>query len=173
MVYTLRLRLNLRDRLILLLDQHRHLVKHLSELGQGLFNLLDLGVAFLHLAVGTTSGTVAVRVEQLPRKPRPFGTTDRDTTYSLRKHLRIVRLGHLPDLLLGRLRIDNLVLPLHTVLDLFPKLLFNHLVLLQQRGEARLARLDLCLLGTVALGELEQLFDLVLALFALYAGLVV
>ena len=97
----------------------------------------------------------------------------RRDTYSLRKHLRVVRLGHLADLLLGRLRVDNLVLPLHAVLDLFPKLLFNHLVLLQQRREARLARLDLRLLRTVPLGELEQLLDLVLALFALEARLVV
>jgi hypothetical protein len=46
-------------------------------------------------------------------------------------------------------------------------------VLLQQGSEARLARLDLGLLSTVPLGELEQLFDLILALFALGARLVV
>lgn len=65
MIHTLRLRLDLSDRLVLLLDEHGHFVKHLRELGKGLFNLLDLGVAFLHLAVGAARSAIAVRVEQL------------------------------------------------------------------------------------------------------------
>lgn len=44
---------------------------------------------------------------------------------------------------------------------------------LQQRCKAGFTRFDLCFLGTVAFGELEELFDLVFALFALQSGLVV
>lgn len=43
----------------------------------------------------------------------------------------------------------------------------------QQRSEASLDRLDLCLFGFVALGQFEQGFDLVFTVFALSAGLVV
>lgn len=54
------------NRLILLLHQHGHFLEHLSELGQCLFDLLNLEVTFLNLSVSSSSGTVSVRVEQLP-----------------------------------------------------------------------------------------------------------
>lgn len=87
--------------------------------------------------------------------------------------MRVVALGDLPDLLLGGGRVDDSVLSLHSVLDLFPKLLLDDLVLLEERGEACLDRLDLVLHRLVALCELEQSLDLVLALFSGGSGLVV
>ena len=64
-VDALRLRFDLDDCLVLLLDEHGHFREHLGQLGQGLFDLLDFRVSFLHLAIGATGRTIAVRVEQL------------------------------------------------------------------------------------------------------------
>lgn len=170
MVHALRLVLDIHNDLVLLLDQHRHLLEHLRQLRQRLLNLLNLGVSFLHLSVRAPGRAIPVRVKQLGSA---LDEKIARRTHSLREHLRIVRLGHLPDLLLGRVGVDDLVLPLHPVLDLFPKLLLDDLVFLQQSSEPRLDRLDLVLHRLVALGELEQSLDLVLALLARRSGLVV
>ena len=170
MVHTLRLILDVDDHLVLLLDQHRHLLEHLCQFRQRLFDFLDLGVSLLDLSVCSPRRAIPVRVEQLESAQNGYSLT---VPHRLREDLRVVRLGHLPDLLLGRVGVDNLVLPLHPVLDLFPKLLLNDLVLLQQGGEPGLDRLDLVLHRLVPLGELEQPFNLVLALFARRSGLVV
>jgi len=169
-VYALRRVLDVDNHLILLLDQHGHLLEHLRQLRQRPLDLLDLGVSLLDLSVRSTGRAIPVRVEQLMSGHIPIVLCG---THSLGEHLRVVRLGHLPDLLLGRVGVDNLVLTLHPVLDLFPKLLFDDLVLLQQGGKPRLDRLDLVLHRLVALGELEQPLDLVLALLARGSGLVV
>ena len=64
-VHSLRLGLDCCDSLVLLLDEHGHLLEHLRELGKGSFDLLDLDMSLLHLSVGTASSTVSVRVEEL------------------------------------------------------------------------------------------------------------
>jgi hypothetical protein len=61
--------LNIDNDLVLLLDEHRHFVEHLRELGQGLFNLLDLGMTFLDFTVSATGSSVSVRVEELASQP--------------------------------------------------------------------------------------------------------
>lgn len=94
-------------------------------------------------------------------------------THSLRKDLRVITLGNLSDLILGSGRIDNPVLSLHPVFDLFPELLLDNLVLLEQGGEAGLDSFDLVLHRPVTFGELEKMFDLVFALFTSSPGLVV
>lgn len=94
-------------------------------------------------------------------------------THSLREDLRIITLRNLPDFILCSSRVHDPVLPLHPILDLLPKLLLNDLVLLQQVLETSLDALRLGLLRAVALGELVQLFDLVLGFFAGSARLIV
>ena len=80
--------------------------------------------------------------------------------------MRVITFRDLPNFLLGSLRVDDLVLSLDPVLDLLPKLLLYDLVLVQKTGESCLHGLDLVLHGSVSLGHLEQLLDLVLALFS-------
>ena len=94
-------------------------------------------------------------------------------THSLREDLRVIALSNLSDLVFGSGRVDNPVLSLDPVLDLFPELLLNDLVLLEQRGKSSLDGLGLCLLCLVSLGELEEVFDLVFALFTGRSGLFV
>ncbi len=94
-------------------------------------------------------------------------------THRLREDLRVVALRHLPDLFLGSLRVDDPVLPLDSVLDLLPELLFHHLMLLKQRREAGLDRLRLVIHRLVALCKLEQPLDLVLALLASRSSLLI
>lgn len=50
------------ERLVLLFDEHGHFVEHLRELGQGLFDLLDVVISLLNLAEGAPGVTVSVRV---------------------------------------------------------------------------------------------------------------
>ena len=57
--------------------------------------------------------------------------------------------------------LTNLELPLPPLLDLFPKLLFDRLILLQQAHEPRLGSLNLLLLRLI-LGELVERLNLVL-----------
>ena len=61
----------------------------------------------------------------------------------------------------ARRALTDLELPLPPLLDLFPKLLFHRLVLLQQAHEPALGRLDLLFLRLV-LGELVERLNLVL-----------
>ena len=69
---TLHIRIDLRsagldsdDILILLFHQHGHFVEHLSELGQGLFDLFNVVISLLDFTKGTSGITVSVRVEEL------------------------------------------------------------------------------------------------------------
>lgn len=144
---------DLGDRLVLLLDEHRKLVEHLRELGHRPLDLLDLGVALLHLAVRRARGTVAVRVQQ-----------------GLREHLRVVALSDLLDLLGGRIGLDNLELACCPLLGLYSVLLLDLLVLLQQVLEPRLGGRSLRLL-VLALRDLVQLLDGSLARVTRLAGL--
>jgi len=84
--------------------------------------------------------------------------------------LRVITFRDLPDFLLGSLGIDDPVLSLDPVLDLFPKLLLYNLVLVQETGESSLDSLDLGLHCSVSPGHLEELLDLVLALFSSHLG---
>lgn len=65
LVYALSLSFNIRHRLILLFNQHGHFVKHLSELGEGFLNLLNLDMTFLDFTESTAGGAVSVGIEQL------------------------------------------------------------------------------------------------------------
>lgn len=58
----LRVVLDRGDRLVLLFDQHAHLVEHLGQLGQGAFDLLDVVVSLLDLAQRASGVAVSVRV---------------------------------------------------------------------------------------------------------------
>lgn len=53
------------ERLVLLFDEHGHFVEHLRELGQGLFDLLDVIISLLNLAKGAPGVAISVRVEEL------------------------------------------------------------------------------------------------------------
>ena len=57
------LRFDVDDRLVLLFDQHGHFIEHLRQFSEGPFDLLDLGVSFLHFSVCSSSGPISVRVE--------------------------------------------------------------------------------------------------------------
>lgn len=64
-VDALSLCLNIDDSLVLLFDKHGHLREHLRQLCEGLFDLLDLGMSFLDLAVCASGSSVSIGVEQL------------------------------------------------------------------------------------------------------------
>jgi hypothetical protein len=64
-VHTLSLGLDVDDRLVLLLDEHGHLLEHLRKLGDGLLDFLDLDVSVLDFTEGPTRRAVSVGVEQL------------------------------------------------------------------------------------------------------------
>lgn len=87
--------------------------------------------------------------------------------------MRVITLRHLPNFLFSRLGINNLVLPLYAIFNLFPKVLFNILMLRHQCRESRFTRVDLGFLCTITLGQFEELFNLIFTLFALRASLVV
>jgi hypothetical protein len=149
--------------LVLLFNQHGHFREHLCELGKGLFDLLDFGMSFLDFTVCTSSSTISVRVEELHVS---VVLARKGGAHSLGEDLRVITFSDLPNFLLGSLRVDNLVLSLNPILDLFPELLLYDLVLIQKTGEPSLDLLDLGLHGSVSLGHLEQLLDLVLALLS-------
>lgn len=115
-VDALSLSLDIGDDLVLLLNEHAHLlvslvfadrathlVEHLGELSQSPLNLLDVGMSLLDLAVRSTGGAVAVRVEELQVSVQ-FEEDSR--TYSLGEHLRVIRLKDLVDLLLSGIGLD-------------------------------------------------------------------
>lgn len=60
---SLSLSLDLNNRIILLLDQHRHLLEHLGKFRDGFLDLLDLLMTFLYFSDGTSSSTVTIRAQ--------------------------------------------------------------------------------------------------------------
>lgn len=136
------LRLDIVDRVVLLLDEHGHVLEHLRELGHGALNLGNLDLTLLDLTVGSAGGSVAVRVE-----------------HCLREHLGVAAFNDILDLLRGCVGLDNLELTLDTVPSLLAVLLLNRLVLLQKVAETEVGGFGLALLLLVALCELGQVLD--------------
>lgn len=111
-------------------------------------------MAVLHLLVRASGLRVAARVEER-------GGED----------LRVVRVDNLLDLVRRRVRLDDLVLALGLLATPLAVLLLDLLVLLQEALEALRRGVGLATSGLVALGELEEALDGVLALLAEGAGL--
>ena len=64
-IHTLRLSLHIDDDLILLFNQHAHLLEHLRKLCKRSLDFLNFGVSLLHLPVGPSRRAVSVGIEQL------------------------------------------------------------------------------------------------------------
>lgn len=136
------LSVDLVDGLVLLLDEHRHLVHHLSELRQALLDLLDLGVTLLDLAVGATCGTVRVGVEE-----------------GLSEDLGVVVVDDIVNLRRRGVGLDNLELASGALLGLGAVLLLDGLVLLEKLLEVLVDSVDLGLELLVALGHAGKVLD--------------
>jgi hypothetical protein len=87
-------------------ESDTHLVEHLRQLRQRLFDLFDILITLLDLSEGASCVAVSVRVEKLPRdnQHRPGLTGIR--TYCLREDLRVFRLEDLLDLFGRRIGLD-------------------------------------------------------------------
>lgn len=139
LVHLLHRLLDLRDRLVLLLDEHCHLLEHLGKLGHRLLDLLQLDVAVLHLALGAARASHA-RAEE-----------------SLGEDLGVVAVHGFLDLGGGGVGLDDAVLACDAVLRLGAVLLLDGLVLLQEAAELIPGGGGLPGLRGVALGSLEEL----------------